>query len=392
VARDYDRKAKLDEIRDLACSLIRNGAVSTPGHVRFEGIEQSFALLCDELRQAGLNALSFTDGGRYPAVYCDAGPPGSAPRGELLLAGHYDVVLPQAESQLEPVVDGEWLRGRGSADMLTVAATLVVFMRDLCVSTRAARADAPKIGLLLVGNEEPGEAEPWGTPHVLESLEKRFGYRPKTLIAGERTGDGPVPAGVIESRQRGLIRLHVEARGEAGHTALAKTTVTARILSLYRELSDALAPSEQSWKTTLQLSYVSAGIERNFNIAAREASAGIEIRPAFDEHTDAVRRIAKQAASALGLDVTYVNNESAVSVDPTDPRVRRIVDAAAAATGATADELVGAGKLPATQARFAPEGCAPIVWGQSGVGPHAPDEAHYLPSVLPYYDALWNLA
>ena len=176
----------------------------------------------------------------------------------------------------------------------------------------------------------------------------------------------------MESKQRGLIRLHVEARGEAGHTALAETTVTSRILALYRELSDALAPSEQRWKTTLQLSYISAGIQQNFNIAAREASAGIEIRPAFDEHTDAVRRIVRESAPTWGLDVKYVNNESAVSVDPADPRVRRIVEAASAATGVDAEALIGAGKLPATQARFAPAGCAAIVWGQSGVGPHAP--------------------
>jgi hypothetical protein len=44
-------------------------------------------------------------------------------------------------------------------------------------------------------------------------------------------------------------------------------------------------------------------------------------------------------------------------------------------------------KLPGTSARFAPEGQG-IVWGQSGIGPHAANERHFIPSILPYYQAL----
>ncbi len=48
-------------------------------------------------------------------------------------------------------------------------------------------------------------------------------------------------------------------------------------------------------------------------------------------------------------------------------------------------------KLPGTSARFAPAGQG-IVWGQSGLGPHAKDERHYIPSIQPYYDALIEFA
>jgi len=48
-------------------------------------------------------------------------------------------------------------------------------------------------------------------------------------------------------------------------------------------------------------------------------------------------------------------------------------------------------KLAATSARFAPRGQG-VVWGQSGVGPHAPDERHFIPSIDPYYRALHALA
>jgi hypothetical protein len=44
-------------------------------------------------------------------------------------------------------------------------------------------------------------------------------------------------------------------------------------------------------------------------------------------------------------------------------------------------------KLPGTSARFAPGGNG-VVWGQSGIGPHARGERHYIPSILPYYHTL----
>ena len=43
-----------------------------------------------------------------------------------------------------------------------------------------------------------------------------------------------------------------------------------------------------------------------------------------------------------------------------------------------------------TSARFAPNGQA-VVWGQSGLGPHAKDERHFIPSIEPYYKALNEL-
>ena len=38
-----------------------------------------------------------------------------------------------------------------------------------------------------------------------------------------------------------------------------------------------------------------------------------------------------------------------------------------------------------------PDGQA-VVWGQSGLGPHAKDERHYIPSIEPYYRSLNELA
>jgi hypothetical protein len=62
-----------------------------------------------------------------------------------------------------------------------------------------------------------------------------------------------------------------------------------------------------------------------------------------------------------------------------------------AVSQASGEELKLGRKLPGTSARFAPRGQA-LVWEQSGIGPHARDEGHYIPSVLPYYNALNKFA
>ena len=92
--------------------------------------------------------------------------------------------------QFEPRLDGDYLWGRGAADMKTGVATNMVWIKD------ALRHGPPypPLNLLLVGNEENGETEPMGTPHVLRLLaeeQKETGglpYAPRLVIAGERTG------------------------------------------------------------------------------------------------------------------------------------------------------------------------------------------------------------
>ena len=48
-------------------------------------------------------------------------------------------------------------------------------------------------------------------------------------------------------------------------------------------------------------------------------------------------------------------------------------------------------KKPGSSARFAPGGNA-VVWGQTGIGPHAADERHFIPSIEPYLNVLDRLA
>lgn len=91
--------------------------------------------------------------------------------------------------------------------------------------------------------------------------------------------------------------------------------------------------------------------------------------------------------------------ENGVACSPDNPALNALIASvkqASLALSGTAGE-VEAGipkigrKLPGTSARFAPGGQA-VVWGQSGIGPHAKDERHYIPSIEPYYNSLTELA
>jgi hypothetical protein len=81
--------------------------------------------------------------------------------------------------------------------------------------------------------------------------------------------------------------------------------------------------------------------------------------------------------------------ENGVACNPDNPALKALLDAVRQASGGLEPKI--GRKLPGTSARFAPGGQA-IVWGQAGLGPHARDERHYIPSIMPYYNSLNELA
>jgi hypothetical protein len=72
-----------------------------------------------------------------------------------------------------------------------------------------------------------------------------------------------------------------------------------------------------------------------------------------------------------------------VACDPENPYLKALLAGIEAAGGEIRLGRKGAG----TSARFAPKGQG-VVWGQTGIGPHAAGERHYIPSIDPYYRAL----
>jgi succinyl-diaminopimelate desuccinylase len=385
---------KTAEILDLAQQLIRIPSVTACPNERLDEVHRAATFVDDYLRGHGFETRYFD--GKYPAVYAcfptlpNLSPGGRGARGEgnILLSGHFDVVEPDPDdSQFIPRIDGDYLYGRGSADMKTVVATYLVWMKDALKSGKP----FPKIDLLLVGNEENGEAEAWGTPHVLKEL----AITPSLMIAGERTGEkGNELYGEICVENRGVMRFDVIARGTKGHSGVAGAAdLSEKLIAARVALNDIFAKhltlkSTDGWQSQAKFPFINVGTPGVYNVTAAEGILGVEIRPIPQDDTSALRKEIEKYCAENGLEASFSVMESGVACDPKNPALLKLIDAVRQVSGG--EPKIGR-KLPGTSARFAPGGQA-VVWGQTGIGPHAKEERHFIPSIEPYYKVLEELA
>lgn len=381
---------KTTEILNLAQHLIRIPTVSNvpPDRQRLHELDRCGTFISDYLRNAGLEVKIY-EKGRFPAILAHF--PGllEAP---VMLSGHFDVVEPEPDdSQFEPQIEGDFLIGRGAADMKTVVATYLVWMKD----TAKRGFPYPGINLLLVGNEEIGEGEPAGTPHVLADLADRYDYQPQLLVAGERTGEqGHEIYGQVCVENRGLIRFELIAHGVKGHTGIASELLDvssalnkARIglMSICEE--HLTLKGEGSWYSQLKFPYTHFGERGIYNVAADEGILGVEIRIIPEDSVENVLSAISEYCERSGLELSLAASEAGIVCNLNNIYLVKLLEAVRQISG---EEPVLGKKLPGTSARFAPEGQG-IVWGQSGLGPHSADERHFIPSIKPYYDMLNEL-
>jgi succinyl-diaminopimelate desuccinylase len=386
---------KTSEILDLAQQLIRIPSITASPKERLDEVHRAGSLIDDYLRNAGLDVKFFD--GKYPAVYATfpisnlQSPVSDSP---ILLTGHFDVVEPDPDdSQFIPRIDGDYLWGRGAADMKTVVATYLVWMKDRV----KARKPFPNISLMLVGNEENGEAEAWGTPHVLKAIGDHNGhpYTPALFIAGERTGEkGNEPFGEICVENRGVMRFDLIARGARGHSGVAGTgDLSEKLIAARSALNDIFAKhltlkSPDGWQSQAKFPFINVGTPGMYNVTAGEGILGVEIRPIPQDDVEGLKSKVEEYCAENGLELCMNVMENGVACSPDNPALRALIESVKIASGA--EPKIGK-KLPGTSARFAPGGQA-VVWGQSGLGPHAKDERHYIPSIEPYYRSLNELA
>jgi acetylornithine deacetylase/succinyl-diaminopimelate desuccinylase-like protein len=272
--------------------------------------------------------------------------------------------------------------------MKTVVATYMVWMKDILKQG----APYPPVNLMLVGNEENGEGEPMGTPHVLKLLKKESGYEPKIFIAGERTEEsGKDLWGEICTENRGAMRFDIVATGKRGHSGVAgaHADLSERLIGARAKLKELAKEyltleSDEGWKSQIRFPFIQVGIPDVYNITADHGILGIEIRSIPQDDLDALISEAQIFCDEDGLEMRFGGVEGGIACDPGNPYLKKLVAAVELASGEPAQ--IGR-KLPGTSARFAPDGQG-VVWGQSGIGPHSSQERHYIPSIMPYYEAL----
>jgi succinyl-diaminopimelate desuccinylase len=375
---------KTSEILDLAKKLIEIPSVTAGGEERLGEVIRAATLIYDYLRNHGLEVRYF-DHSRYPAILAGFAGQVEAP---VMLSGHFDVVAPEPDdSQFSPYQEGNYLWGRGAADMKTVVATNLVWMKDQLHSG----GSTPRINLLLVGNEENGEEEPMGSPHVLEIL-KGEGYAPELFIAGERTGEsGDELWGEICIENRGVMRFDLSARGQKGHTGVAAQgrNISTALLKARVDIAELLEKrltlsSSDNWRSQVTFPFIQVGEPGVYNIVPDYGRIGVEIRPIPQDDIDQVYEELSEYCQANDLELSVSVKENGIACDPQNPYLLQLIEAVRKAS--KSEPQIGK-KLPGTSARFAPGGQG-VVWGQSGLGPHAKDERHYIPSIMPYYQAL----
>jgi succinyl-diaminopimelate desuccinylase len=379
---------KTSEIIDLAQQLIRIPSVTACPNERLDEVHRAGSLIDDYLKSAGLEVRYFD--GKYPAVHATfPQSKAKAKKSPILLTGHFDVVESEPDdSQFTPRIEGDYLWGRGAADMKTVVATYLVWMKDRLKAGKP----FPNVELLLVGNEENGEAEVWGTPYVLKDL----GLKPALFIAGERTGEkGNELFGEVCVENRGVMRFDVIARGTKGHSGLAGTgDLSEKLIAARSALNEIFVKhltlkSADGWQSQAKFPFINVGTAGVYNVTAAEGILGVEIRPIPQDDTFMLKAEVETYCNANSLELRMNVMENGVACDVKNPALKALLEAVKQASGGV-DAKIGR-KLPGTSARFAPGGQA-VVWGQSGIGPHAKDERHYIPSIEPYYKSLNELA
>ena len=372
------------EIVALAETLIRIPSVTACPEERLDEVRRAGTFIYDYLGNHGME-VRFYNQEKYPAILASF--PGQM-ESPVMMCGHFDVVEPDPDdSQFIPRLEGDYLWGRGAADMKTVVATYMVWMKDAFQKG----PPYPPVNLLLVGNEENGETEKMGSPHILAML-KSDGYSPKILIAGERTGEhGDELWGEICTQNRGVMRFEVIAHGQRGHSGVSSTPndLTDQILGARSALSRILEScltlkSQDSWQTQARFPFIQVGKPGVFNITPTDGRLGVEVRPIPEDDLATVREALEVYCANQGLELSVSVQENGVACDPENSYLTALIQAVKQASG---NEPPIGRKLPGTSARFAPAGQG-VVWGQSGLAPHARDERHYIPSILPYYRAL----
>lgn len=373
------------EIVDLAKRLIRIPSVTACPDERLDEVHRAAVFIYDYLQSHGLSVRLF-DQEKYPSMLVSFPGQELAP---VMLSGHFDVVEPEPDdSQFKPYVKDDYLWGRGAGDMKTVVATYMVWMKDMLKQG----PPYPSINLMLIGNEENGEGEPMGTPHVLKILKDENDYTPKIFIAGERTEEkGNGLWGEVCTENRGAMRFDIVATGQRGHSGVAgaHADLSEQLIGARNKLKSLAEEyltldSADGWKSQIRFPFIQVGTPDVYNITAEYGVLGVEIRSIPQDNLEALVDDAKAYCEEHGLEIHVGAMEGGIACDPENLYLKKLIAAVELASGEKA--RVGR-KLPGTSARFAPGGQG-VVWGQSGVGPHSSQERHYIPSIKPYYDAL----
>lgn len=300
----------------LAQALIKRPSVSP----KDEGCQ---ALMMQRLAAMGfdITPMPFADVENFWALK-DSGIPGPT----LVFAGHTDVVPagPLTDWTYPPfgaIVSDGWLHGRGSADMKSALAAMIIACERFIDQQPAFTG---KIGFLITSDEEA--AAKHGTVRVMESLADakiQFDY----CVVGEPSSSKTL-GDMIRVGRRGSLNAHLIIRGKSGHVAYPETLVN----PIHEAMPAMNALACKQWDqgndffppTTFQVSNFNAGVGVQ-NVVPGEAHIDFNFRySSASTQADLIRQTeAILKAHGLDFEITW-----ALSGEPFLTEKGRLIDAA----------------------------------------------------------------
>ena len=226
----------------------------------------------------------------------------------VVFAGHTDVVPPGPINQwksppFQPTVHGQYLYGRGAADMKSSLAAMVVATERFVLGHPD---HAGSIGFLITSDEE-GEARD-GTVKVIDYLEKQ-GTQIDMCVVGEPSSAEKI-GDVVRVGRRGSLNGLVRFIGEQGHVAYPDQTrnpIHAAITALAQLVTrDWDSGNEHFPPTTFQISNMSAGTGAE-NVIPGELHARFNFRFNTEQNDQTLKEIVENHLLHIdpGFEVTF---------------------------------------------------------------------------------------
>lgn len=284
----------------------------------------------------------------------------------VCLNGHYDVVEAMAED-FRPRHSGDHLYGRGSADMKTSLAAMMVFVAEL-----SKREAPPPVALMISGDEETGGHK--STDHILKS-----GFKCDFAIAGEPTGLA------VANQSKGILGIELTSKGTAGHSARPWEGENA-IFNFFRQFPAVWEifgePEPYEWQTTMVPTVLNAG--ESVNRIPDRCRCRIDIRYVpMDTPGELLSRIKKAAPE---LEPRVVEEGKAFFTEP-DNRYLNLLRQSAAHVLTYDPGFIN--KHASSDARhFTEQGIPAAVFGPGGANIHGKGEWVDLRQVDKFYRIL----
>jgi len=281
-----------------------------------------------------ITPMPFADVENFWAVK-DSGLPGPT----LVFAGHTDVVPAGPLSDwryppFEATLSDGWLYGRGSADMKSALAAMIVACERFVAQHTAFTG---KIGFLITSDEEA--AAKHGTVRVMQALADakiQFDY----CILGEPSSSQTL-GDMIRVGRRGSLNAHLIIRGKSGHVAYPDTLIN----PIHQAMPAITALASKQWDqgndffppTTFQVSNFNAGVGVQ-NVVPGDAQVEFNFRYSSASTQADLIRETEDILQAHGLDFEI---KWSLSGEPFLTEKGRLIDAAVASLHAiTGQEVI----------------------------------------------------